>query len=297
MFNRDIDCLAPPDAPALPVTALRPDGLAAFLAGSPHAAFLTASGFAAAAGDIRLLPGGDGIEGAVLGLGTSRDPREFGALPFGLPPRAWRIEAGDVAPDDAVLGFCLGAYQFTAFKPARPCAQLQAAPGEAAELARSVWAGARPHQHTGRPARPGRVGRRPGHRGRRIRRRSKRRVRPAAAAGLPRRGRGRRRVGPAARSGHAALARQPHRAPDAPLGRAVRQRRLLRHRRLRHQALRGHVADEEGHGRRGHHAWARPQRDGAGLAGAGWCCGSAAWRTASPATPCAPPTCSPPGVA
>ncbi len=139
MFNRNIDCLAPPDAPALPVTALRPDGLAAFLAGSPHSAFLTASGFAAAAGDIRILPGGDGIEGAVLGLGTSRDPREFGALPFALPPRAWRIEAGEFAPDDAVLGFCLGAYQFTAFKPARPCAQLQAVPGDAAELARSIW--------------------------------------------------------------------------------------------------------------------------------------------------------------
>ena len=139
MFNRDIDCLAPPDVPALPVTALRPDGLAGFLAGSPHAAFLTASGFTAAAGDIRLLPGGDGISGAVLGLGTSRDPRGFGALPFGLPPRTWTIEPGDFAPDDATLGFCLGAYQFTAFKPGRPCAELQAPPGEAAELARTIW--------------------------------------------------------------------------------------------------------------------------------------------------------------
>ena len=143
MPDRDLDCLAAADAVALPVTALRPDGLADYLAGSPHAAFLQAGEFAAAAGDIRLLPGhasgGEGISGAVLGLGASRDPRGFGALAFGLPARVWRLERGDFAPEDAVLGFCLGAYQFTAFKPPRPCAQLAAAPGLASELARSIW--------------------------------------------------------------------------------------------------------------------------------------------------------------
>ena len=75
----------------------------------------------------------------MLGLGTSRDPREFGALPGGLPPVAWRIEPGDFATGDATIGFCLGAYQFTQFKPAQPAALLQAEPGDAAALARSVW--------------------------------------------------------------------------------------------------------------------------------------------------------------
>jgi leucyl aminopeptidase len=139
MFDRDLDCLAAPDAVALPVTALRPDGLEAFLVNSPHAAFLRAGGFTAAAGEIRLLPGGDGVSGAVFGLGTVRDPHLFGALPFGLPPRAWRIEPGDFAEADATLGFCLGAYQFTAFKPARPCATLAAPRGLEIETARAIW--------------------------------------------------------------------------------------------------------------------------------------------------------------
>ena len=139
MFNRALDCLAAPDGPALPVTALRPDALAGFLAGSPHARYLEAASFSAGAGEILLLPGADGIAGAVFGLGASRDPREFGALPAGLPPRTWRLEPGDFAAEDATLGFCLGAYQFTRFKPAQPMAQLQAAAGDSAELARSIW--------------------------------------------------------------------------------------------------------------------------------------------------------------
>ena len=139
MLNRALDCLAPADVPALPITALRPDGLATFLAGSPHAAYLQASGFAAAAGEIRLLPAADGIAGAVFGLGDSRNPRQFGALAASLPARAWRILPGDFDPADATLGFCLGAYQFSTFKAAQPAALLQAEPGDAAELARSVW--------------------------------------------------------------------------------------------------------------------------------------------------------------
>ena len=107
MFDRDLDCLAPPEAVALPVHALRPAGLADFLAASPHAAFLQASGFTAAAAEIRLLPGGDGVAGAVFGLGDGTDPHLFGALPFGLPPLCWRMEPGDFRMEDATLGFCL----------------------------------------------------------------------------------------------------------------------------------------------------------------------------------------------
>ena len=131
MFDRDLDCLAPPETVALPVHALRPAALETFLAGSPQAGFLRASGFAAAAGEIRLLPGEHGIAGAVFGLGEGQDPHLFGALPAGLPPVAWRIEPGDFLQEDATLGFCLGAYQFTLFKPARPRASLMAARGPA----------------------------------------------------------------------------------------------------------------------------------------------------------------------
>ncbi len=139
MFDRDLDCLADPAGPSLPVHAVRPAGLDAFLAGSPHAGFLRASGFTAAVGALHLLPGGDGVAGAVFGLGESADPHGFGALPFSLPPLTWRIEPGDFAPADATLGFCLGAYQFTAFKPGRPCARLAAPRGPATDAARAAW--------------------------------------------------------------------------------------------------------------------------------------------------------------
>ena len=139
MFDRDLDCLAEPGSPGLPVHALRPAGLDAFLASSPHAAFLRAGGFTAAAGELRLLPGGDGIEGAVFGLGTNRDPHLFGALPAALPQGVWHLRPGDFAPADATLGFCLGAYQFTLFKPARPGARLAAPRGPETEAARAAW--------------------------------------------------------------------------------------------------------------------------------------------------------------
>ncbi len=44
MFDRDLDCLASPSPAALPVHAIRPAGLAAFLASEPAAAFLRAGG-------------------------------------------------------------------------------------------------------------------------------------------------------------------------------------------------------------------------------------------------------------
>ena len=139
MFDRDLDCLAPPESVGLSVFALRPAALDGFLCEHHDAAFLRASGFTAAAGEIRLLPGGDGIRGAVFGLGENRDPHLFGALPFGLPARDWRIEPGDFPIEDATLGFCLGAYQFAAFKAVRPCARLIATAGAATQAARATW--------------------------------------------------------------------------------------------------------------------------------------------------------------
>lgn len=141
MFDRPLDCLVDASAGALPIHAIPTAGLTAFMAASPAAAFLRAGGFAAAAGDIRLLPGGDGIAGAVIGLGDGSGPHVFGALPFGLPEGDWRLEPGDFTPDDAVLGFCLGAYRYTAHKAAKrtPARLVAAASGRAVEAARAMW--------------------------------------------------------------------------------------------------------------------------------------------------------------
>jgi leucyl aminopeptidase len=141
MFNRDLDCLADPTADALPVYAISPAELEAFLASSPAGAFLRAGAFTAAACDIRLLPGPGGLAGAVLGLGDTPDPQVFGALPFGLPEGVWRLQPGSYDDGAALLWFCLGAYQYAAIKPPRrPPARL-AAPAQhpAVEAARATW--------------------------------------------------------------------------------------------------------------------------------------------------------------
>jgi leucyl aminopeptidase len=68
-----LDCLSEPSATALPLRAVAPAGLEALLAGLPtvQAAFLRASGFAAKAQELRLLPGGNGIAGATARSGSA----------------------------------------------------------------------------------------------------------------------------------------------------------------------------------------------------------------------------------
>jgi len=145
MVVRELDCLADPEAPAArPVWAVRSDDLAGFLADRPaaEAAFLRDSGFTAAEGELILLPGPSGVAGAVLGLGARPGMWSFGDLPRKLPAGTiWRLEPGDYARDDAILGFCLGAYRFTEYKPARRAPVLLAAAPtpELAETARAIW--------------------------------------------------------------------------------------------------------------------------------------------------------------
>lgn len=142
------DGIADPATPtSLPLRAVTPDGLAALLDALPaaQAAYLRASGFAARAQELRLLPGGEeGIAGAVLGLGADAEdaasPWAFGAAPFGLPEGTiWHIEG---APDPAVatLGWSLGAYRFAALKskPGRAPARLVPPPGSGAALAEAA---------------------------------------------------------------------------------------------------------------------------------------------------------------
>ncbi len=142
MIEQTLDCLSGEDPAALPLFAIRPDGLDDFLRERSDAdrLFLSASGFGAKAGELRLLSGLQGLSGAVFGLGADPAPRAYGALPYALPEgTVWRLAAGD--PAAAVLGFCLGAYRYRALKkPARTAAKLVA--GAQTEHAQSVAAAA-----------------------------------------------------------------------------------------------------------------------------------------------------------
>ncbi|MBB2204514.1 leucyl aminopeptidase family protein [Gluconacetobacter takamatsuzukensis] len=89
--------------------------------GESGAVFLRESGFRGLAGELGLVPGKDGVAAAVLGVRAGADPFQFGTLAAGLPPGAWKIALPEgIAPDIAVLGFCLGAYRMPAFGRAAP---------------------------------------------------------------------------------------------------------------------------------------------------------------------------------
>ena len=146
-LDRDLDCLAPPGA-GLPLHPVRPAGLDALLAAlsdsgpssgpasGPAAAFARASGFRAEPGQLVLLPGRDGLAGALLGLGEDRSPWAFGGLATALPPGTdWHLAPGDYDGGAAALGFCLGAYRFAAFKAPKPIARLAPPPGADPPLA------------------------------------------------------------------------------------------------------------------------------------------------------------------
>ena len=130
---------------ALPLHAIRPSDLAAFIGDLPpmQAGFLQASGFAAKLGEVVLLPGGDGIAGGVLGLGDGTGPWAWGAAATGLPPGSiWHLaDAGFSAT--ATLGWALGAYRFTRYAPRRRAPAILVVPDgvdEALILAESIIA-------------------------------------------------------------------------------------------------------------------------------------------------------------
>ncbi len=139
-FDRDLDCLVPPGpSPGLPVHSARPGALPSLDAAA--LAFLAGSGFTGAAGQLALVPGPAGVAGAVVGLGDDRSVYAHGGLPFALPEGVWHLVPGDFAMDAAVLGFCLGAYRFTAYTaPKRHPAQLATEGHDAARsAARATW--------------------------------------------------------------------------------------------------------------------------------------------------------------
>ena len=178
MFDRPLDCLIlesaiGPGQQVREIHAVRPDGLPALLQslGGAEAAWLAAQGFRGRAGELVKLPGPLGVAGAVLGLGPEpeaprrQSPHAFGGLAVALGEQQAETAAHTAAPvwrlllpagvsmNDAVLGFCLGAYRFDRLRsPATPDGGQQGgrqamllvpADGEACrsgtEIARATW--------------------------------------------------------------------------------------------------------------------------------------------------------------
>ncbi len=127
---------ADPDAPTRPVHLLMADALDPWLATqTPDVArWVTATGFDAALGDVRLLPGPDGVAGAVIGLGTSQSRARvrFGMVKgiATLPALDFHL-SGEVTAallDEMALGWLLSAYRFDRYHKAAPLAARLKAP-------------------------------------------------------------------------------------------------------------------------------------------------------------------------
>ena len=110
------------DTPALPLHVMTSTAFADWSArqSATLQAWLSAQQFTAAAGSHALLPGSDGLAGAVLGIGDAHDPFAYAHAPYALPAGDWRL--ADPLDSDATaalqLGWGLGSYRFTRYRDA-----------------------------------------------------------------------------------------------------------------------------------------------------------------------------------
>ncbi|MEY4982441.1 MAG: hypothetical protein RIR62_707 [Pseudomonadota bacterium] len=120
---------AAPSATVRVLHVVAPDALPDWLAAqpAPWREWLTASGFDAGLGEVRLLPAPDGtVAAAVAGLGSDKARRRqrfaLAKAAAGLPAGDWRID-GDLTPaqrDEAALAFLLSGYRFDRYRKADP---------------------------------------------------------------------------------------------------------------------------------------------------------------------------------
>lgn len=120
-----IPAFAAPDAVACPLHVVGADALPGFLDSLPaaQAAWLRATGFEAALGDARALPGPDGLpQAAAVGHGTVTTRRRarfaLARAALALPGGAWRL-TGDLTAqerDEAALGWLLAPYKFDRYR-------------------------------------------------------------------------------------------------------------------------------------------------------------------------------------
>ena len=114
-------------AASRPLFLISPEGLAEFLAALPPQTtrWLDQTGFQAAPGDHRLIPGADGdVAGAVAGLGSAmaraRGRFQLAKVVAALPAGPWHLE-GDLNPhetSEAVLAALLAQYRYARYRPA-----------------------------------------------------------------------------------------------------------------------------------------------------------------------------------
>jgi leucyl aminopeptidase len=129
---------ADPALPSLPLHVVAADTMAAFLDSlpAPQAAWLRATGWEAALGDARALPGSEGQPvAAVVGHGTpatrARARFALARAAATLPAGVWRLEGALSAEerDEAALGWLLAGYRFDRYRSAgKPGGALLAAP-------------------------------------------------------------------------------------------------------------------------------------------------------------------------
>lgn len=124
----------PDSSAALPLYLLDPSELSDWCAQQPAnvAAWVHAQQFSATPGSALLLPGENGLAGAVLAIGDREDPYAYAHGPFALPPGSqWRL-ATTLAPAQQAalqLGWGLGSYRFSRYRqPTRTPALLAATP-------------------------------------------------------------------------------------------------------------------------------------------------------------------------
>ncbi len=116
------------------------------------AAWWQAQRFDAAPGSVLLLPGSDGLAGAVLGVGDREDAYAYAHAPFALRPGSrWQAQGlGDAEQALLQLGWGLGSYRFSRYRRARGGRAGRHAVGRVTDLVSGLPARTRLGQHPNR---------------------------------------------------------------------------------------------------------------------------------------------------